>query len=99
MKDDNMKILETMLLTWTDDQVNNAWSLIAEEGKRRKDNKSAQLKSELKPGDAVSFSGRKSGKCKGKIVRIKRKKAIVSVKKPSGRLVNWDVPISMLERV
>ena len=45
-------------------------------------------------GDRVSFNGRR-GYTEGTIVRIKRKKAIVSV--DEGRAPgNWDVPLGML---
>jgi hypothetical protein len=51
------------------------------------------MKSTLKEGDQVYFDGR-SGRCNGKVVKIKRKKALVEV---SGR--NWNVPLSMLKKV
>ena len=86
-------VREMMCLTWSDEEVSEAWSIIAKEGKQRREMKSKKIKSSLSVGDIVNFEGRKSGKCKGKIVRIKRKKAIVEV---SGR--NWDVPLSMLEK-
>jgi len=48
-------------------------------------------------GDRVSFNGRR-GYTEGTIVRIKRKKAIVSV--DEGRSPgNWDVPLGMLTSV
>ena len=93
MKDENMDILKTMLLTWSDEQVSEAWNLIASEGNRRRDIRSKNMKSTLKEGDQVYFDGR-SGRCNGKVVKIKRKKALVEV---SGR--NWNVPLSMLKKV
>ena len=93
MKDRNLDILKTMCLTWTDDQVYEAWSVIAAEGKQRKNRTAARLKQELTSGDEVMFEGRKAGKCTGRIVRIKRKNAIVKV---SGR--DWNVPLSMLTK-
>lgn len=89
----NMDILKTMLLTWTDDEVSHAWGLIAEEGKLRKNKRTQNMKSSLSPGDTVSFNGRKSGAVTGHIVRIKTKKAIVEV---AGQ--NWDVPLAMLKK-
>ena len=89
-----MDILKTMLLTWTDEQVMDAWGLVAAEGKKRKDEKRQELKSQLQVGDMVYFEGKKSGKCTGSVVKIKRVKAIVEV---AGQ--NWDVPLAMLSRV
>lgn len=95
MKDENMDILKTMLLTWSDSQVTKAWQLIADEGNRRRESASQQMRYTLKAGDKVSFSGAKSsGLVMGTIVRVKRKKAIVSV---TGSR-NWDVPLSMLKK-
>jgi len=90
----NLEILKTLCLTWTDEQVSEAWSIIAEEGKLRKNRTTERLKEELSHGDSVTFQGRKAGKCTGKIVKIKRKNAIVEV---SGR--NWNVPLSMLKKI
>ena len=57
-------------------------------------NRAARLKRfAFKPGDRVSWTGRR-GLTEGKIVRVKRKKAIVEV---SGQ--NWDVPLSMMELI
>ena len=83
-----------MCLTWSDEEVSAAWRFIAKEGKHRRDKSVSVLKENLQEGDKVSFTGKKSGKCTGHVVRIKRKKAIVSVK---GR--NWDVPLSMLTKI
>jgi preprotein translocase subunit YajC len=94
MKKDDMSLLRTLLLTWTDEQVSEAWSLIASEGKHRKEKKVGKLKRKLKPGDTVYFEGSKAGKCTGHIVKIKRVKAIVEV---AGQ--NWDVPLAMLTKV
>ena len=94
MKDENMDILKTMLLTWSDSQVSEAWQLIADEGKRRRESVSQKMRCALKAGDKVSFSGRKAGSVTGTIVRVKRKKAIVSV---AGSR-NWDVPLNMLRK-
>ena len=48
----------------------------------------------FKVGDRVSFDGRQ-GHTVGTIVRVKRKKALVSVDKGL-RPGNWDVPLGML---
>ena len=91
----NMDILKTMLLTWTDDEISEAWRLIAAEGKMRRERATSKARSSLRAGDKVYFEGNRSGKCYGTIVRVKRKKAIVQV--PGSR--NWDVPLSMLKKV
>ena len=91
----NMDILKTMLLTWTDDEISEAWRLIAAEGKMRRERATSNARSSLRAGDKVYFEGNRSGKCYGTIVRVKRKKAIVQV--PGSR--NWDVPLSMLKKV
>jgi len=88
-----MKILKTMLMTWSDDQVTEAWHLISEEGKRRRVEKNKRLKQDLRPGDKVTWS---CGTKQGTIVRTKYKKAIVSQK---GRSHNWDIPFHMLTKV
>jgi len=87
-----MDILKTMLMTWTDDEVSRAWSMIAEEGKLRKNKRTRNMKSSLAAGDTVSFNGR-AGLVTGTIVRIKTKKAIIAV---NGQ--NWDVPLAMLKK-
>ena len=90
-----MDILKTLLLTWTDEQVSEAWNLIANEGTTRRNKKTEAARFSLKTGDKVYFEGAKAGKCYGTIVRVKRKKAIVKV---SGSR-NWDVPLNMLTKV
>lgn len=91
----NMDILKTMLHTWSDDEVTEAWRLIAAEGKVRRERAASNARSSLRTGDKVYFEGNRSGKCYGTIVRVKRKKAIVQV---AGSR-NWDVPLSMLKKV
>jgi len=91
---ENLNILNTMLHTWSDDEVSEAWQMIADEGKRRKKVKTQRLKGALRSGDKVEFESAKLGTCNGKIVRVKTKNAIVEVK---GQ--NWNVPISMLTKV
>ena len=90
---DSLKILDTMLHTWTDEEISKAWSMIAAEGDRRKKLKAFDNKMHLREGDKVSFNGSKTGPVKGNIVRIKYKKAIVKV---AGQ--NWDVPLGMLTK-
>ena len=91
----NMDILKTMLLTWTDDEISEAWRLIAEEGKMRRERATTHARSHFRAGDKVYFEGNRSGKCYGTIVRVKRVKAIVQV---AGSR-NWDVPLNLLKKV
>ncbi len=91
----NMDILKTMLHTWSDDEVTEAWRLIAAEGKDRKKRATSHARTQLRAGDKVYFEGNRSGKCYGTIVRVKQVKAIVQV---AGSR-NWDVPLSMLKKV
>ena len=62
--------------------------------KFNRNRKAAAARRTFKAGDRVKFNGR-AGLTEGTIVRVKRKKAIVSV--DEGRLPgNWDVPLGML---
>ena len=76
---DSIDILKTMLYTWTDAEVDKAWGLIAEEGKRRKVERTARIKQKLQAGDMVSFTGNKTGSVTGEVVKVKYKKAIVTL--------------------
>ena len=91
---ENLNILHTMLHTWSDEEVSEAWQMIADEGKRRKKAKTQKLKYILNPGDRVKFESSKLGTCNGHIIRVKTKNAIVEV---NGR--NWNVPMSMLTKI
>ncbi len=91
---ENLNILNTMLHTWTDSEISEAWQMIAVEGKRRKQEKTRKLKGVLRIGDTVNYQSRKTGLTSGVITRIKTKNALVNV---SGRI--WNVPMSMLSKV
>ena len=91
---DDMEILKTMLLTWNDAQVQQAWNLIQDEGIYRQGKRRAANKRSLRPGDKVHFMNA-GVRVDGTIVRVKRKKAIVEV---TADRRNWDVPLSMLVR-
>lgn len=93
MESNNLDILRTMLYTWTDQEITEAWSLIAAEGDRRREVRTKKVKSELKSGDRVSWD---HGSKQGDVVRVKYKKAIV---KESGMKHNWDIPLSMLTKI
>jgi len=66
-------------------------SAVIDELKARRSRDARMKRSILREGDRVSWSGRK-GSYEGRIVRVKRKKAIVRV-----GVVNWDVPLNMLK--
>ena len=54
----------------------------------------AEKRTVLREGDRVRWTGR-NGYTEGTIIRVKRKKAICDV----GYGRNWDVPLSMLNKV
>ncbi len=91
---ENLNILHTMLHTWSDEEVSEAWQMIADEGKRRKQVKTRKLKGTLSPGDKVEYQSRRPGTPRGHIIRVKTKNALVEV---NGQ--QWNVPMSMLKKV
>tara|TARA_R110002020_G_scaffold416113_1_gene625370 strand:+ start:629 stop:910 length:282 start_codon:yes stop_codon:yes gene_type:complete len=91
---ENLDILHTMLHTWTDNEVSEAWQMIADEGKRRKQVKTRKLKGTLRVGDTVNYQSRKTGTTSGVITRVKTKNALVNV---AGKI--WNVPMSMLTKI
>ena len=91
---ENLSILNTMLHTWTDEEVSQAWHMIAAEGKRRKGERTKNMKSQLSLGDTVEYVSKRSGTVRGTIVRIKTKNAVVDT---AGQA--WNVPMSMLTKV
>jgi len=90
----NLNILHTMLHTWSDEEISEAWQMIADEGKRRKQVKTRKLKGSLRVGDTVEYQSRKRGTTTGRITRVKTKNALVEVK---GQV--WNVPMSMLTKI
>ena len=91
---ENLNILHTMLHTWSDEEVSEAWQMIADEGKRRKQVKTKKLKGILREGDAVEYQSRRSGLTTGTIIKVKTKNAVVEA---NGQ--RWNVPMSMLTKV
>jgi hypothetical protein len=91
---ESLKILDTLLHSWTDKEVTQAWSMIAAEEARRKKLKTFDNKMRLSKGHKVSFVGKKLGPVTGEVIRVKYKKALINV---SGQ--TWDVPLSMLTKV
>ena len=95
MKNENLQILHVMLHTWSDDEVNMAWRMIAEEGKRRKMVRTKKMKGALTVGDVVEYESRRTGKTTATIVKVKTKNALVE--DASGQ--RWNVAMSMLKKV
>ena len=91
---ENLSILNTMLHTWSDEEVTEAWQMIADEGKRRRSAKTRKLKGDLSVGDNVQWVSRRNGINLGVVEKVKTKNALVSVNGAS-----WNVPISMLTKV
>ena len=91
---ENLNILHTMLHTWSDEEVSEAWQMIADEGKRRKQVKTRKIKGLLKVGDTVEYNSRRNGTTTGTVIKIKTKNAVVEA---NGQ--RWNVPMSMLTKV
>ena len=91
---ENLSILNTMLHTWSDEEVSEAWQMIADEGKRRKQVKTRKIKGLLKAGDTVEYNSRRSGTTTGTVIKVKTKNAVVEA---NGQ--RWNVPMSMLTKV
>jgi len=51
--------------------------MVSTEYSARKKEKAADVKSKLYPSCKVSWTGRKTGACTGRVVKVKTKKAIV----------------------
>jgi hypothetical protein len=91
---DSLHILNTMLHTWSDEEVSEAWQMIADEGKRRKNVKTRKLKGILRAGDTVEYQSRRTGTTSGTIIKVKTKNALIEA---NGQ--RWNVPLSMLTKV
>ena len=91
---ENLSILNTMLHTWTDEEVSTAWQMIADEGERRRQARTKKMKGALQVGDQVEYQSQRTGKTVATIVKIKIKNALVEV---SGQ--RWNVPMSMLTKI
>jgi len=89
----NLKILETMLMTWSDEEVSAAWSMVAAEGKRRRTQRTTALKEVLCVGDTVEWEGR-NGTVRGIVEKVMTKNARVVVGGST-----WKVPMSFLRKV
>jgi len=79
---------------FTDEELRAINTAVIKQLKSNRNRKAAVNRAAFEAGDRVKWSGRR-GEQVGTIVRVKRKKAIVSV--DTGRLPgNWDVPLGML---
>ena len=90
---DDQHILSTLLVTWTDTQLLQAYRMIAAEHDTRKKLLLVKNKNKLYTGCKVSWTGRSDRACIGTVVKVKTKKAIVEEDTNDTR---WDVPMSML---
>jgi hypothetical protein len=80
-------------------QLRSLNSAVIGELKARRNQEAARKRHLFGAGDKVSWNGR-NGYTEGTIVRVKRKKAIVRVNATrSTRMINWDVPLNMLNAV
>ena len=79
---------------FTDEELRAINDAVIRQLKFNRSSRADAARRTFKAGDRVKFNGR-AGATEGTIVRVKRKKAIVSV--DEGRLPgNWDVPLGML---
>ena len=91
----DLDILKTVLTAWTDNQLDEANSMMKIEARRRRENRTTVNKVSMQAGDIVIFDGVKSGACTAEIVRVKTKKAIV---RDTTTGMRWDVPLGMLRK-
>lgn len=91
---ENLNILNVMLHTWSDDEVQEAWRMIAAEGKRRKSERTKKMKYSLHAGDKVEYESRRYGTMVATVIKVKTKNALVE---SNGQ--RWNVPMSMLKKV
>ena len=86
----------------TEEQLLMVNSCAITEIKSARKRKVASIKSELAPGDRVTFTGRKRGRrgvrfpVTGKLTKVKRKNAEVL---EEGTGLTWNVSISMLQKL
>ena len=93
MHDTVKNVLED-LGQFTDEELRAINTAVINQLKSNRNHKATVNRYAFKPGDQVKWTGRR-GEQVGTVVRVKRKKAIVSV--DEGRLPgNWDVPLGML---
>ena len=91
---DTVKNVIEDLGQFTDEELRAINDAVIRQLKFNRSCKTAAARNIFKAGDRVSWTGRRGGQV-GTIVRVKRKKAIVSVNE-GRRPGNWDVPLGML---
>jgi hypothetical protein len=99
----SLEIIKTFSHTLTDAELAQAWRILHEEHKKRGEQNARELKGSLRAGDQVEWTGRGGVVRTGEVVRVKRKKAIVSEhlagKKVKYDASRWDIPLSMLRKI
>jgi len=100
---DNLAIIKTYAHTLSDTELATAWRLLYEEHQRRGEANAKTLKYTLAAGDQVEWTGRGGVVRTGEVVRVKRKKCIVS-EHLNGKTVTynasrWDIPLAMLRKI
>lgn len=86
-----LEIVRTARLTMSDDELNEAYRLLAQEKNTRRERAFAVNKKTMSKGDTVSFINNDGQRVLGEITKVKQKKALVKVGS-----VSWDVPMGML---
>ncbi len=90
-----LEVIRTSRLTMSDDELLQAVRLLNDERRLRKERKAGTMKMTLQVGDTVFFTDSKKGVIKGKVQKVKYKKAIVETNGSTG-YNRWDVPLGML---
>ena len=92
----SIDLIETLRYTLTDIDLSRAITMLIHERTARQTDQLAHMKSNLGEGDQVQWYSARDSKAKfGKVVKVKRKKAIVL---EDGTInTRWDVPMGMLK--
>ena len=94
---ENTNVINTLAHTLTDNELNQAISMLVSERKRRQGAQLLEMKNHLSVGDKVEwFSSRSQSVKTGMVVKTKTKKAIVE---EDNLRMKWDIPMGMLKKV
>jgi|TARA_R110001583_G_scaffold5598_8_gene30094 hypothetical protein len=100
---DSLSIIRTYSQTLTDSELAEAWRILYDEHQQRGEANAKTLKYTLHAGDQVEWTGRGGVIRTGEVVRVKRKKVIVSEhlagKKVKYDASRWDIPLAMLRKI
>jgi hypothetical protein len=97
---DNLAIIRTYAHTLTDPELASAWRILYEEHQKRGEQNAKTLKYSLGTGDQVEWTGRGGAVRTGEVIRVKRKKCIISEHlKGRSTGTRWDIPLNMLRKV